>query len=699
MMLQSKQKEPHSNKLLCIYYEVMRLIGSMNFAISLFILICLISIIGTLIEQNHAVDFYIDRIGFFWFDIFKKLGIYSIFSSSYFLFTIIVLILSVSICLIRNSPRILRDVYSFNMHVKPINFHAFPHLIETRSRCELGLLNIKLKDFLKNLGFSFRERETNEGLLFVAKKGHLNRLGYVLSHFSVVIICLGGFLDSQILLRLQVLLDKKKPILQEMFISEIPESGKLNINNLSYRSLVFVPENGKISSGIIRFGSGIFIQPLPFELELKKFITNYYPNGTPKQFSSLVEVTDLKKGSKFDSKIEVNKPICINGIKIYQSGFGDAGTQVILNSYQLGTVKPAFKTQGKIGENLTHLYVNPDGFSRKVFIELKDFHINTAIRGSILSQENGNVGKNYQGSGTYYLSMLMGNAGPKKNEDFKHLGPVLNYKLKNYLGEVYEFNSYMLPYLEEAQNVLLISLRKDSWDSTHFLRIPVDKYGNFEKFIAIRNKLLDPITRKFEIDCFIENMQIGETLNRMILKNMMNNILKILVYDGFQSVLDFLEKNIDSNQVESSKTMTMQLIGSILCQLYENTDIYAGDDTTKNDAEISSSWIHLATMAISDLAKLDQSLILFSLENFEHRQASIFQINRIFGERFVYIGFALMITGIFLMFYIRNIRIWLFIKSDNNGGNIVYMAMNEGKHDRCFNEFERFKKALFEKIQ
>ena len=52
--------------------DVIELLGSMRFAISLLVFICVASLIGTIIQQNQAAHTYIDQFGPFWFGVFSR---------------------------------------------------------------------------------------------------------------------------------------------------------------------------------------------------------------------------------------------------------------------------------------------------------------------------------------------------------------------------------------------------------------------------------------------------------------------------------------------------------------------------------------------------------------------------------------------------------------------------------------------------
>src|SRR3954453_12494426 len=82
--------------------EAIELVSSMRFAISLLALIAIASVIGTVLKQNEPLPNYVNQFGPFWFDIFDKLGLYSVYSTWWFLLIMGFLVLSTSLCVIRN---------------------------------------------------------------------------------------------------------------------------------------------------------------------------------------------------------------------------------------------------------------------------------------------------------------------------------------------------------------------------------------------------------------------------------------------------------------------------------------------------------------------------------------------------------------------------------------------------------------------
>ncbi len=80
------------------------------------------------------------------------------------------------------------------------------------------------------------------------------------------------------------------------------------------------------------------------------------------------------------------------------------------------------------------------------------------------------------------------------------------------------------------------------------------------------------------------------------------------------------------------------------------------------------------------------------MTNFEQREASGLQLTRSPGKNLVYSGSVLLVLGIFAMIYIRERRIWLLIKPEQQ---VVLFAMSANRKNRDFEiEFNRYQSQL-----
>ncbi|MBO4658058.1 MAG: cytochrome c biogenesis protein ResB [Prevotella sp.] len=62
---------------------------------------------------------------------------------------------------------------------------------------------------------------------------------------------------------------------------------------------------------------------LPLAIQLERFIMEEYDDGTPRRFASDIQVL-TKSGSNIHTTVDVNKPVVVEGWKIYQFGYNTA---------------------------------------------------------------------------------------------------------------------------------------------------------------------------------------------------------------------------------------------------------------------------------------------------------------------------------------------------------------------------------------
>ena len=100
--------------------------------------------------------------------------------------------------------------------------------------------------------------------------------------------------------------------------------------------------------------------------------------------------------------------------------------------------------------------------------------------------------------------------------------------------------------------------------------------------------------------------------------------------------------------------------------------------------------------AINALAVLPKygSPFLLELKSFEHVQASGLQIARAPGKNVVYLGFALLTAGVFVMFYISHRRLWFWVREGAAGTELVFAGSGNREQREFRHEFDRLVQAL-----
>ena len=660
----------------------------MRFAISLLVFICLASLIGTVLPQNRSVGAYIDQFGPFWFEVFDKFSLWHIYNSWWFLVTMAFLVTSTSLCLIRNAPKMLKDALAFRENVRASSLRSFHHKVELDTTRDVQSTSGAVQAWLKKQGYAVRIRVEGDAQLLAAKCGSGNRLGYIFAHAAIVIICVGGLLDSELPIRLQVWLFGKKPILENMLIVDVPESGRLSISNPSFRANVLVPERGERNSAIVSVDDAALVQPLPFTIGLKKFFVEYYSTGMPSRFASLVEVTDPDNGKKFEATIEVNEPLHFKGVTVYQSSFDDGGSKVELTGYPLTGTKPfSFAVAGQVGQT-SDVTLGDTGKSVKLEVtKLRTINVEDLTAGDPSAPKE--FGE--------HVASVTGSAAAKKNKNLHNIGPSVEYRLIDQSGQSTLFNNYMLPVEMDGFPVFLIGVQEPGSSAFRYLRIPADSQSSISEFMDVRAALADPAARKEAVSRFAKSYA-GSVTDQQALENSAGRALDTFATGGLQAISKFLESNVPLAEQQRAADIVIRLLGSSMSELRLVARERAGLPALGNtpaDQERNITWSRLAVAALSDV-NFYPAPMLFTLKSFEHVQASVFQVSRTPGKMIVYIGCLFLVIGIFTMFYVRDRRIWVWLRpAEGTTGTRVLAAMTSQKRTLDFNrEFDRFKQAL-----
>ncbi|MNR82795.1 Cytochrome c biogenesis protein CcsB [compost metagenome] len=679
--------------------DSVELLSSMRFAISLLTLISIASIIGTVLKQNEPMTNYVNQFGPFWFEVFSKLNLYSVYSTWWFLVIMGFLVVSTSLCLSRNAPKMLKDMRSWRENVREQSLRNFHHKVEWRVDISRAALTAQTLARVAANGYKTKVVEKEEATLIAAKQGAANKWGYIFAHASIVIICLGGLLDSDLPIRIQKLLFNKTPFIGNGIIAQIPEQHRLGLGNPTFRGNTLIPEGSSSSTAIISQQDGVLIQDLPFTIQLKRFIIDYYSTGMPKLFASEVVVTDHENGKVFPATIKVNEPLIYRGVAVYQSSFEDGGSKLKVTGYPMqGPAHTAFTLQGEVG-NSTPL--DASGKNSDYTVEWSGFRAfnveNMAKNGQDVRAVNPN-----QGLSSSFDKHLGSAAKNANNKDLKNVGPSVQYKLRDRNGQAREYHNYMQPVLVDGTYVFLAGMRESPADAFRFLRIPADDNDTVDEWMRLRAAILSPQMRERAAQRYAQRAlpeaREGASALRAQLQASALKGLTIFAGGGqdagYIAVSKFLER-IPPQDQEKAADIFMKIMNGSMWDLWQIAREQDGLKPVEID-EKHGRFLQLATNAISD-SYFYGAPVYLQLQGFDEIKASVLQVTRSPGKNIVYFGCLLLVLGVFSMFYIRERRVWIWIKSEEGGGARAIMAMSSQRKTLDFEkEFEVFKQQLLQ---
>ena len=674
--------------------EAVELLSSMRFAISLLTLISVASIIGTVLKQGEPMPNYVNQFGPFWFEVFGKLNLYAVYSTWWFLLIMSFLVVSTSLCLIRNAPKMLRDMRSWRDNVREQSLRNFHHKLEWQDAQARDALTPRLLQRLGAFGYKTRVVDKGEATLITAKQGAANKWGYIFAHASIVIICLGGLLDSNLPIQIQKFLFHKTPFSGDGLISNIAPEHRLGLGNPTFRGNTLIPEGGASSTAIIPQENGVMIQDLPFTIQLKRFIVDYYSTGMPKLFASDVVIVDRDSGKRFPATIKVNQPLIYRGVAVYQSSFEDGGSKLKLAAYPMqGTSEAATAMRGEVGGS------TPLDAAKDLTIEWSGFR---AINVENMASDGQDVrAVNLKQQWSEDLQKHLGSAAKSTDgKMLRNVGPSVQYKLRDRNGQAREYNNYMQPVLVDGSYVFLTGMRDSPGDAFRYLRIPADDNDSVQEWMRLRAALMNPAlrelaARRYAARALADTPREDKAALSAQLRMSASRGLAIFAGDGRQggylAVSRFLQK-LPPQEQEKAADIFMKILNGSLWDLWQVARAKDGLPPFAPD-EKHGRFLQLATNAFSD-AFFYGAPVYLQLQGFDEVKASVFQVSRSPGKKIVYLGCLLLVLGVFSMFYVRERRLWIWLKPDS-GGTRAIMAMSSQRKTLDFEkEFETLKQQL-----
>ena len=662
---------------------VVELLSSMRFAISLLTVICIASVIGTVLKQGEPLGNYINQFGPFWAELFMALRLNTVYSAWWFLLILAFLVVSTSLCIARNTPKILADLKSYKENIRENSLLAFHHRAEGTLPGSPKAEAQRVGEALVKGGWKVRLQERSNGWMVAARAGSFNKIGYLAAHSAIVLICLGGLLDGDLIVRAQMLLGGKTPYSGGGMIADVSPQHRLSSANPTFRGNLLVAEGTQSSTAVLNQSDGILLQELPFSIELKKFVVDFYSTGMPKLFASDIVIHDRETGESVPARVEVNHPVTYRGVSIFQSSFDDGGSTVHLKSVALDGSGRSFDVQGTIGSS-TALTRGQGADAQKLTLEYSGLRV--------INVENLGGG----GSGTDVRKVdlrgsIMEHLGAADNaakkKALRNVGPSISYKLRDAAGQAREFHNYMLPVdLGEGVPVFLLGMRDTPAEAFRYMRIPADENGSMDGFLRLRAALNDPAQREEAVRRYAREatdaarpelaQQLAASTARALALFAGADTAPGKPTGGLQAVSDFIESNVPEAERARAGEVLVRILNGSLFELAQVSRERAGLKPLARD-DRTLAYMTQAVLALSDSFAYPAPMA-FELADFKQVQASVFQVTRAPGRVVVYTGCAFLILGVFAMLYVRERRLWIWL-APKEGGSQARMALSSNR--------------------
>lgn len=629
--------------------------SSMRFAVALLSLLGIASVIGTVLQQNQLQTDYLVKFGPFWTRIFDFLGLYDVYASAWFVVIMMFLVVSTSLCLIRNVPPFWREMKSFREKVKEKSLAAMRH----SSLLDVNIAPDVAKRYLEVQGFQGKTINREDGsVLIAAKKGTMNKWGYIFAHIALIVICLGGLIDSNLLLKLGMLTGRIVPDNQAVYAKDFKPESILGTANLSFRGNVSISEGQSADVVFLNADNGMLVQDLPFEVKLKKFHIDFYNTGMPRDFASDIEVTDKATGKKLERTIRVNHPLTLHGITIYQASFADGGSDLAFKAWNLGDA-----SRQPVVLKATSMRQFPLDIGRhKYRLEFDQF---TSMNVEDMSED----GKREKSLNSTLNDVR---AVSQEGKKYTNIGPSIVYRIRDAAGQAVEYKNYMLPVLQEQDYFWITGTRSGLQQQYRWLRIPLDKQGKADTFMALREFLKDGEGLKRLVSDATKDAP-AEIREQFILAA--ENTLNIFARKGYLGLDEFITTNIPKEQQEKMQGYFYEMLYGVMNAALDETIRRYGLPEWQQDEARNRFLLH-SMDAYTGLTEYPAPMLL-QLDGFSEVRSSGLQMTRSPGSLLVYLGSVLLVLGTVFMFYVREKRAWILF-SDGK----IRFAMSSARSER-----------------
>jgi len=307
--------------------RIWKFFSSVKLAVVLLIILAIVSVIGTVIQQNQPPQEYLREYSAATVQLFEALGFFDLYHTWWFVLLLLTFTANLTICTLERLPIVMKAIKA---PMRPLEEDGFKALPYRREMTVKGGQEKAEAAVLKAMGGKrFRPVVTkDQGTTHVlSQKGAYSRLGYIITHISIILIFIGALTGSFFGFKGFLNLPEGEAS-AVVYLRNEPLWDKIMDSLGVAKSKVVYDQRG-----------GLPQMPLGFYLRCDDFEVDYYtnagrPTGMPSEYWSILSVYDQQQQKVFDKRIVVNDPLTYRGITFYQSSYGTmpevAGT-VLLN--------------------------------------------------------------------------------------------------------------------------------------------------------------------------------------------------------------------------------------------------------------------------------------------------------------------------------------------------------------------------------
>jgi len=303
-------------------FSISNLFSSVSLTITILILLALASIIGTLLPYFPS-----------------KFANYQLYSSWWFISLLLLLCLNITICSIKKFPIIKKASQPATRILTSSEICKLSNNASLTAEQSGEQLHQIVQTIFRKHHFSVSASDDSAGSQtgFIAEKGRFSRFSFFVAHISLLLIFCGSLVGAI----------------------------------FGFKGILQLTE-GETSDSIFLVASREMIK-LPFSIKCEEFQLVHYP-GTQRVKDYLSKLAVIVDGEiVLRKQIEVNDPLNYNGIKFYQSSYGQAAFNPETQEMFLRVKDPKSKElMQELSATMGQAY-QVQGFDREITIEVTEF--------------------------------------------------------------------------------------------------------------------------------------------------------------------------------------------------------------------------------------------------------------------------------------------------------------------------------------
>jgi cytochrome c biogenesis protein len=154
---------------------------------------------------------------------------------------------------------------------------------------------------------------------------------------------------------------------------------------------------------------------------------------------------------------------------------------------------------------------------------------------------------------------------------------------------------------------------------------------------------------------------------------------------------------VPAERLNDATTLYLNILRDTLAEVFIEVLREEGVDVAQEIAEQEEAFFNDAVSALAVLSDYGSPFYL-QLTGFQQVEASGLQVTRSGGTAVVYTGFALLVIGIFVMFYTSHRRLWIWLANEEGATRMVLAGSSSRQPLEFSGEFVELRTAVEQKM-